>query len=240
MDAMGIRHHGADRLGGGPMPARSRRLRAGGDGPRPRPALANVSGPGPGGVSPPRSRHGRARETRDEAPLPLVHAASFETPRACSGPRASPRSPRSSLMRRGRADWRLASGLLQIHDFWEASHEAAQEADDLGETRVSAYWHGIAHRREPDPGNAAYWFRRVGRHPIVEDVSERVLPILEQHGDPELSSALLPQDRWDPLAFVAFCGKATTRRESSLERLARRLQRVEMLTLLEATAAVRK
>ena len=58
----------------------------------------------------------------------------------------------------------LSAGLLQIHDFWDASHVAAQEADDLGEARFSAYWHGIAHRREPDAGNAAYWFRRVGRH----------------------------------------------------------------------------
>jgi hypothetical protein len=60
----------------------------------------------------------------------------------------------------------LVAGLNQIHDFWDASHEAAQQADDLGERTVSAYWHGIAHRREPDAGNASYWFRRVGRHPI--------------------------------------------------------------------------
>ena len=62
----------------------------------------------------------------------------------------------------------LSAGLLQVFDFWDASHEAAQEADDLGERRFSAYWHGIAHRREPDPGNASYWFRRVGAHrPII-------------------------------------------------------------------------
>ena len=55
----------------------------------------------------------------------------------------------------------LAAGLLQVHDFWDASHEAAQQADDRGERATSAYWHGIAHRREPDASNAAYWFRRV-------------------------------------------------------------------------------
>ncbi len=60
----------------------------------------------------------------------------------------------------------LAAGLLQILDFWDPSHHAAQEADDLGRAAFSAYWHGIAHRREPDPGNASYWFRRVGRHAI--------------------------------------------------------------------------
>ena len=81
-----------------------------------------------------------------------------------SGCCRSRRGPRSS---RGPSDGlrlALAAGLLQIHDFWDASHEAAQEADDLGERDFSAYWHGIAHRREPDAGNASYWFRRVGRH----------------------------------------------------------------------------
>ena len=48
----------------------------------------------------------------------------------------------------------LAAGLLQVFDFWDASHEAAQAADDLGERESSAYWHGIAHRREPDAGGA--------------------------------------------------------------------------------------
>ena len=85
----------------------------------------------------------------------------------------------------------LAAGLLQIHDFWDASHEAAQQADDLGERGSSAYWHGIAHRREPDAGNAAYWFRRVGRHPIFGRLAEVARLILEEHGDTSLSGSLL-------------------------------------------------
>ncbi len=36
----------------------------------------------------------------------------------------------------------LVAGLLQVHDFWDASHEAAQQADDLGE-------------REPPPTGTA-------------------------------------------------------------------------------------
>ena len=36
----------------------------------------------------------------------------------------------------------MAAGLLQVHDFWEASHDAAQQADDRGERGTSAYWHG--------------------------------------------------------------------------------------------------
>lgn len=128
----------------------------------------------------------------------------------------------------------LAAALLQIHDFWDASHEAAQQADDLGERVVSAYWHGIAHRREPDPGNASYWFRRVGRHPEFKTLAEAARPLLETYGTPKLAERLLPRGSWDPFAFIGLCSEA--RRGTPEEELARALQRMEMIALLEATA----
>lgn len=128
----------------------------------------------------------------------------------------------------------LAAGLLQIHDFWDDSHEAAQQADDLGERAVSAYWHGIAHRREPDVGNAAYWFRRVGRHAIFPTLAEAARPRLEAHGDIKLTERLISRGAWDPFAFVRFCGDA--RRGTAAESLARALQRLEMIALLGPTA----
>ena len=129
---------------------------------------------------------------RDSTPVDLIAALAAE----CTGRRrlawvlalvqAKPRAPRlaqalvgAGLGRRvpGRSScrdgWRSRPGLLQVHDFWDASHEAAQQADDLGERDFSAYWHGIAHRREPDAGNAAYWFRRVGRHPVFTPLARR-------------------------------------------------------------------
>ncbi|MCA1684674.1 MAG: hypothetical protein LC745_01560 [Planctomycetia bacterium] len=123
----------------------------------------------------------------------------------------------------------LAAGLLQIHDFWDASHEAAQEADDLGEAKVSAFWHGIAHRREPDPGNAAYWFRRVGRHESFRSLAAAAGPLLAD--DPALAGRLLPGGDWDPFAFIELCSRASGVQAV----LARRLQRVEMLLLLESS-----
>jgi hypothetical protein len=128
----------------------------------------------------------------------------------------------------------LAAGLLQIHDFWIASHEAAQQADDLGERGFSAYWHGIAHRREPDAGNAAYWFRRVGRHAVFGRLAEDARPLLEAHGDAALTRSLLPADAWNPMAFIDLCTSA--RAGSDRAFLALKLQRLEMLALLEATA----
>ncbi len=128
----------------------------------------------------------------------------------------------------------LAAGLLQIHDFWNASHEAAQQADDLGERGCSAYWHGIAHRREPDAGNAAYWFRRVGRHSIFGRLADDARPLLEAHGDAALTRSLLAADTWNPFAFIDLCTSARAGSDRAL--LALKLQRLEMLALLEATA----
>lgn len=133
----------------------------------------------------------------------------------------------------------LAAGLLQIHDFWDASHDAAQKADDQGERACSAYWHGIAHRREPDAGNAAYWFRRVGKHPIFKPLAEAARPLLDQHGDSRLSARLVSGDAWNATAMIELCTQA--RPGTPDETLLRRLQRLEMWLLLEATyAEIRK
>jgi hypothetical protein len=129
----------------------------------------------------------------------------------------------------------LAAGLLQIFDFWDASHEAAQQADDLGERAVSTYWHGIAHRREPDSGNSAYWFRRVGRHAIFPRLTDAARPLLDAHGDPALSARLLSGGNWAPFAFIDVCTQS--RPDSPAAALAREIQRREMSLLLDATAA---
>src|SRR5438874_1903751 len=54
------------------------------------------------------------------------------------------------------------SGLWLVHDFLDESHTISQ---DLGGW-IGSYWHGIMHRREPDAGNAKYWFRRVEVNPV--------------------------------------------------------------------------
>jgi len=138
-----------------------------------------------------------------------------------------PRSPRTGRLT-------LAAGLLLIHDFWDASHTAAQEADDLGEREFSAYWHGIVHRREPDAGNANYWFRRVGRHPVFASLAEEARPLLHEHGDSQLESRL-STGGWNAAAMIDLCTQARTGTPG--ETLARRLQRLEMWLLLEATFA---
>lgn len=129
----------------------------------------------------------------------------------------------------------LSAGLLQIHDFWDASHDAAQRADDLGERDFSAYWHGIAHRREPDAGNAAYWFRRVGKHAVFKPLAAAARTLLDQEGDAQLGDRLMPGGAWNPMAMIELCTQA--RSGTREETVARKLQRLEMWLLLEATCA---
>ena len=49
---------------------------------------------------------------------------------------------------------------LEHHGHWAAAHDLAQqnETDPL-----SCWLHAYLHRREGDPGNAGYWYRRAGR-----------------------------------------------------------------------------
>ena len=56
----------------------------------------------------------------------------------------------------------FVAGLWLLFDFQDESHEISQSLPD----EWGAHWHGIMHRREPDPGNAAYWFRRVRNNRI--------------------------------------------------------------------------
>ena len=42
---------------------------------------------------------------------------------------------------------------------WDTAHERAQAQED----RTGAWVHAYLHRKEGDPSNAAYWYRRAGR-----------------------------------------------------------------------------
>jgi hypothetical protein len=47
---------------------------------------------------------------------------------------------------------------------WDAAHRVAQDIDN----ESGAWVHAYLHRKEGDPGNAAYWYRRAGQ-PVATD-----------------------------------------------------------------------
>lgn len=103
------------------------------------------------------------------------------------------------------------AGLWLYHDFFDESHALS---DALG-TREGYYWHAILHRREPDAGNAGYWFRKVGRHPIFVDLAKQA-----------------GWSDWNPFEFISQCEKHRGTGSGDEERLVR-LQRVEWRLLFD-------
>ena len=88
------------------------------------------------------------------------------------------------------------SGLWLLAGELDRSHTISQ---DIGSAEGS-FWHGVMHRREGDFGNSKYWFRRVGQHPVFEQLAE-------------LSAGTYA----DPYDFVDQCSRAGSEEDASYQ-----------------------
>lgn len=106
----------------------------------------------------------------------------------------------------GRVEELIRGLALLWHDHHEPAHAIAQAIEDADGSLL----HAILHRREPDYGNAAYWFRRVGKHPCFPVIERRVTELagLQPYkaGPQEMLLGLVVLNgEWDPFIFIQAC-----------------------------------
>ena len=126
----------------------------------------------------------------------------------------------------------LRGAALLWHDHLDASHSVSQEI----ESREGSWLHGIMHRREPDYGNAKYWFRRVGRHEAFPKLAEQVAALQSLDAAPELTG-LIEKGEWAPFVFVDLCAGAEQAKDASLTAILKQVQAIEFDVLIQHVLA---
>ena len=104
---------------------------------------------------------------------------------------------------------RAAPAWRYCFDFLDESHQISQED---GGNPDRGCWHAIMHRREPDAANSKYWWRRVGKHPVLDQLRDRA---------PEVGFAFTT-----PEAFVDVCERVRDTGNAE-EAVAKRVQQLE-------------
>lgn len=136
----------------------------------------------------------------------------------------------------------VTAGILLLWDFLDESHEISQTMEGQGRPRTADYWHGIMHRREPDAGNANYWFRRVGKHPAFDSLSMHLDRWMQEAGASDEQRDLarttcMAADQFDPFAMIELSTQAIRKPGQIEDGVFRRIQYLEILNLLAQSFA---
>jgi hypothetical protein len=114
------------------------------------------------------------------------------------------------------------AGLWLYHDFVSDAHFISEDIP----TPTGDYWHALVHRREPDFDSAAYYFERVGRHPVFGPLRDEAAQLAAAADLEPEARFLAEQPQWDPFAFARLCA-AVLEGRSRHEMLCRAVQQRE-------------
>jgi hypothetical protein len=117
------------------------------------------------------------------------------------------------------------AGVWLLHDYLNESHVISQEI----ETSSGSFWHGVMHRREGDFSNAKYWFRHVGRHDVLDELSPRLRSLADVPHAKQIDS-LAPGGAFDPYRLVDACQAAV---RSGDDAFCRQVQQLEWELLFD-------
>lgn len=106
------------------------------------------------------------------------------------------------------------SALWLYHDFLDESHAISQDL----QSATGSFWHAVMHRREPDAWNSKYWWRKVGKHPVLTHLATDAPGLGYSYSTPE--------------DFVDFCERVRGT-GSPGEDLAKRVQLLEWQLLFD-------
>ncbi len=118
----------------------------------------------------------------------------------------------------------VRSGLLLRADLLDESHALSQGIHSC----EGSYWHGIMHRREPDYSNSGYWFRKVGRHTVFDELTADATTVASKSTAGEVTRG----GAWDPFAFIDLCESCHRHGRAALREDLLALQELEIDLLL--------